>query len=80
MIGDSPRADIGGGKQAGLQTIWMARGRTWDSSEFGPDAIVHIIPEAVESSSNQISDRPCHPTPDQLRLLAVADRGLCERP
>ncbi len=48
MIGDSPSADIGGGKQAGLQTIWMARGRTWDSSEFGPDAIVHIIPEAVE--------------------------------
>ncbi|MGH9016597.1 MAG: HAD family hydrolase [Acidimicrobiales bacterium] len=48
MVGDSAAADMTGGHQAGLQTIWMARGRTWDSAGFSPDAIVKSIPQAVD--------------------------------
>jgi HAD superfamily hydrolase (TIGR01549 family) len=48
MVGDSATADIGGGKHAGLETIWMARGRSWDASHPAPNAIASTIPEAVE--------------------------------
>ncbi len=48
MVGDSPSADIGGGRGAGLKTVWMPRGRRWEESEFAPDAMAHTIPEAVE--------------------------------
>jgi FMN phosphatase YigB (HAD superfamily) len=48
MIGDSPQADIEGGRAAGLATIWMTRGREWDSSPFAPpDAEASTIVEAV---------------------------------
>lgn len=48
MVGDSAQADIEGGRAAGLATIWMARGRQWDSSSFAsPDAQVATIAEAV---------------------------------
>jgi putative hydrolase of the HAD superfamily len=48
MVGDSASSDIEGGRRVGLQTIWMARGRSWDPSEVAPDAIAGSIPEAVE--------------------------------
>jgi HAD superfamily hydrolase (TIGR01549 family) len=48
MVGDSAAADIAGGRGAGLKTIWMARGRTWDPSEPVPDAIVGTIAEAAD--------------------------------
>jgi HAD superfamily hydrolase (TIGR01549 family) len=48
MVGDSVAADMTGGRRAGLKTIWMARNRTWDSTEPAPDAIAHTIPEAAE--------------------------------
>jgi HAD superfamily hydrolase (TIGR01549 family) len=48
MVGDSASADMAGGRRAGLKTIWMARGRSWDSTEPAPDAIASKIPEAVE--------------------------------
>jgi FMN phosphatase YigB (HAD superfamily) len=48
MVGDSPHADVEGGRAAGLATIWMARGRDWDHSTFAPpDAEVDTIVEAV---------------------------------
>ena len=47
MVGDSAVADIGGGKNAGLRTIWMARGRTWDQTDPAPDAVAGTIPQAV---------------------------------
>ena len=47
MVGDSAAADIAGGKRAGLQTIWMARGRTWDAAQPAPDAMVETVAEAV---------------------------------
>jgi FMN phosphatase YigB (HAD superfamily) len=48
MVGDNPVADIAGGKAAGLQTIWLHRGRTWDRADALPDAIVGSVIEAVE--------------------------------
>jgi HAD superfamily hydrolase (TIGR01549 family) len=47
MVGDSASADIAGGRQAGLRTIWIARGRTWDVPEYEPDAVVATVAEAV---------------------------------
>ena len=49
MVGDSAAADIRGGKQAGLRTIWMARGRAWDLADPAPDAIAETIAEAVST-------------------------------
>ena len=37
MIGDNPEADIGGGRGAGLRTVWLSRGRTWEHDGFAPD-------------------------------------------
>ena len=57
MVGDTPEIDISGGVAAGLRTIWMARGRTWDVSEYTPDFAANDIVEATShilgaSSSN----------------------------
>jgi putative hydrolase of the HAD superfamily len=40
MVGDCPIRDIAGGRAAGLRTIWMRHGRTWDPTTPAPDAIV----------------------------------------
>jgi len=47
MVGDSASTDIAGGRKAGLRTIWVARGRTWDVLEYEPDAVVATVAEAV---------------------------------
>lgn len=48
MVGDSPHADIEGGRAAGLATIWMARGRNWDALTLArPDAEAATIVDAV---------------------------------
>jgi FMN phosphatase YigB (HAD superfamily) len=48
MVGDSAEADIEGGRRAGLKTIWIARGRTWDPVLPKPDVTVDSILTAVE--------------------------------
>jgi FMN phosphatase YigB (HAD superfamily) len=48
MVGDAPGPDIGGGREAGLQTIWMHRGRNWGEEGFRPEVEVATVPEAVE--------------------------------
>lgn len=48
MVGDSARADIVGGAEAGLRTIWMQRGRDWTLDDLVPDHIVDSIPQAVD--------------------------------
>ncbi len=48
MVGDSPEADIVGGANAGLKTIWMARGRNWTLDGLMPDHIVDSIFQAIE--------------------------------
>ena len=44
MVGDSAEADIVGGANAGLRTIWIARGRNWTLDSLRPDHIVDSIP------------------------------------
>ena len=48
MVGDSADADIVGGHEAGLQTIWLPRGQTWEKTGLVPDAIAVTIAKAVE--------------------------------
>ncbi|MDH6451715.1 MULTISPECIES: HAD-IA family hydrolase [unclassified Streptomyces] len=43
MVGDNPVNDIGGGRSAGLSTIWIANDRSWPLDSPGPD---HTVPHA----------------------------------
>ncbi|GGZ85617.1 HAD family hydrolase [Streptomyces bluensis] len=43
MVGDNPVNDIGGGRSAGLHTIWVSNGRSWPPPDPGPD---HTVPHA----------------------------------
>ena len=49
MIGDAPDTDIAGGRNAGLRTVWMRRGRKWDSTLPVPDAMADDILTAVKA-------------------------------
>ncbi|MEU9157954.1 HAD family hydrolase [Streptomyces sp. NPDC048417] len=46
MIGDNPAADIGGGHQAGLRTIWL-RGRPWPDTLPAPHHTVDDVTDAI---------------------------------
>ena len=48
MVGDSAEADIVGGANAGLMTIWIARGRNWTMDSLAPDHIVDSIPQSID--------------------------------
>ncbi|MGW0992010.1 HAD family hydrolase [Streptomyces sp. NPDC002523] len=43
MVGDNPVNDIGGGRSAGLHTIWVGDSRSWPLADPGPD---HTVPHA----------------------------------
>jgi HAD superfamily hydrolase (TIGR01549 family) len=43
MVGDDPVNDIGGGRSAGLRTIWIGNGRSWPPDGPRPD---HVVPHA----------------------------------
>ncbi|HKT02300.1 MAG TPA: HAD family hydrolase [Rugosimonospora sp.] len=47
MVGDCATRDIAGGQRAGLRTVWMRRGRTWDLSARAPDATADDVTGAV---------------------------------
>ncbi|MGV9596117.1 HAD family hydrolase [Streptosporangium sandarakinum] len=47
MIGDHLVADIGGGRAAGLRTIWVDRG-TWPGQEHEADYVVTDVPQVME--------------------------------
>lgn len=46
MCGDNPDGDIGGGRQAGLRTIWL-RGRPWPAHLDDPDHAVDDVLDAI---------------------------------
>jgi putative hydrolase of the HAD superfamily len=48
VIGDSPEADIGGARNAGLPGVWLHRDRPWPLAEFQPDHTADSFPRAVE--------------------------------
>jgi putative hydrolase of the HAD superfamily len=43
MVGDNPVNDIGGGRSAGLNTIWIGNDHCWPPGDPGPD---HTVPHA----------------------------------
>ncbi|MFF6874713.1 HAD family hydrolase [Streptomyces sp. NPDC012474] len=43
MVGDNPVNDIGGGRTAGLSTIWIGNDRSWPLADARPD---HVVPHA----------------------------------
>ncbi|MFD6338968.1 HAD family hydrolase [Streptomyces sp. NPDC060131] len=43
MVGDNPVNDVGGGRSAGLRTIWIGNGRAWPPNDPEPD---HVVPHA----------------------------------
>lgn len=55
-VGDNPRSDVMGGKDAGLRTIW-SRSRRWSAAP-GADAVIEEIaqlPDAIEQLSGNSS-------------------------
>jgi HAD superfamily hydrolase (TIGR01662 family) len=57
MVGDSPDADIVGGRAAGLRTAWVRRGREWSMDEVMPDLIVDTVAEAANLVLDQWGTR-----------------------
>jgi putative hydrolase of the HAD superfamily len=54
MIGDNPTADIGGGHQAGLHTIWL-RGRHWPE---GLPAACRTVADATSAINLLLNENP----------------------
>ncbi|ELS55205.1 HAD family hydrolase [Streptomyces viridochromogenes] len=48
MVGDNPVNDIGGGRSAGLRTIWVGNGRSWPLDGLGPDHVVRHARAAID--------------------------------
>ncbi|MFJ6393923.1 HAD family hydrolase [Streptomyces sp. NPDC091972] len=53
MIGDNPATDIGGGRQAGLRTIWL-RGRPWPKELPAAHHTVDDVTDAVAILLNEM--------------------------
>ncbi|XES00426.1 HAD hydrolase-like protein [Streptomyces sp. S1D4-11] len=47
MVGDNPVNDIGGGRSAGLRTLWIANKTTWPPHLPDPDRAVLDSLEAI---------------------------------
>ncbi|MFD0033022.1 HAD family hydrolase [Streptomyces sp. NPDC127172] len=52
MVGDNPAGDIGGGRAAGLRTIWL-RGRSWPNGLPLPDHTVDTATAAINYLLNK---------------------------
>ncbi|MGA5879501.1 HAD family hydrolase [Streptomyces cellulosae] len=48
MVGDNPVNDIGGGRSAGLHTIWISNDRSWPPDDPGPDHTVPHVRAAID--------------------------------
>jgi putative hydrolase of the HAD superfamily len=49
MIGDSAEHDIGGAHKAGLPSVWLHRGRTWELPKYAPTFIADNFAGAIEA-------------------------------
>lgn len=49
VIGDSPQADIGGAVAAGIDSVWIARGRRWSQPAFAPTLQAAGFAQAVDA-------------------------------
>jgi HAD superfamily hydrolase (TIGR01549 family) len=58
MVGDTAVPDIQGGRNAGLKTIWLHHGRTWDQVGFQPDEVAATITESVELMVARAQEEP----------------------
>lgn len=52
MVGDNPTGDIGGGRRAGLRTIWL-RGRSWPDELAAPHHVVDDVTDAITILLNE---------------------------
>src|SRR6185312_12501344 len=59
MIGDHARADIAGGRAAGLETGWVSRGMTWPEGEPAPTVTAATAAEVIDTVVLQY---PCRRT------------------
>lgn len=57
MVGDNPVNDIGGGRSAGLRTIWIGNGRSWSADDPEPD---HTVPHARAAIDLLLLHSACH--------------------
>ncbi|AYN33479.1 phosphatase [Streptomyces albus] len=48
MVGDNQVNDIGGGRSAGLRTIWIGNGSSWPPDDPGPDYTVQHARAAID--------------------------------
>jgi HAD superfamily hydrolase (TIGR01509 family) len=43
MVGDSPTHDIAGAGAAGLNTVWIARDREWQETDYRPTLVATSV-------------------------------------
>lgn len=48
MVGDGVRSDIAGALAAGMDSIWISRGRSWNEAIYRPTAIAESVADAVQ--------------------------------
>ena len=51
MVGDSARYDMAGGRNVGLRTAWISRGRAWSEPEYTPDVVAQRVSSRPSTSS-----------------------------
>ncbi|MER7209871.1 HAD hydrolase-like protein [Streptosporangium sp. NPDC000239] len=56
MTGDHLVADIGGGRPAGLHTVWIDRG-TWPDREREADHVVMNMLQAMQILQERVAER-----------------------
>lgn len=47
MVGDNPEADVRGGHELGLRTIWLSHRRTWGEASYHPTETAETLEEAL---------------------------------
>ncbi|MFI9585083.1 HAD family hydrolase [Streptomyces sp. NPDC052236] len=57
MVGDNPVNDIGGGRSAGLRTIWIGNAHSWPLDDPRPD---HTVPHARAAINLLLLHSPNH--------------------